>query len=195
MNQKIIKRRNFMAEQSSTKEKEYESIEDQLREDGAILVAWGSTFMFGVYPVPSIDKVKLSIVKIGTGGKDVNNFYMDIDDFRRICEDVESGRMNNKLRKDVQNQYPEAYKFTSGKNGSKQFNIGANEKGICVQCNINDGKKWDRKITQVTIENLRDMSFYFRLVMGLIPCQGYYKKLYTAFWEGVPKREAFYQKK
>lgn len=169
----------------SDQEKEYETLKDQLR-NGCICSAWGDSYLFSVNPAPGIDRVRLSLVKKNTGGKESNDFYMKISDFRRLCEDIDSGLAWKRISADKE-KYPSAYKFVTGENGSKVLTLGGSRKNGYARVQITIENSF--MVSPVSGAELREMSFLFKLVMGLIPCSRYYKSLIDVFWEGINERE------
>lgn len=162
--------------------------------NGAVCVSYGSTHFVSVNPVPTIDKCRFSIVKLGTSGKDHLDFYLDIQDMRQLCEEFigDASAAIRKIQADMKNQFPSAYSYITGQNGSLILNIGAGEKGCRIQ--IRDKTKNVQKMTVVPFKNLKEMAFGFYLVMGLIPVMknSYYGKLYDAFWNGSEERDKYY---
>ncbi|RHV71057.1 MULTISPECIES: hypothetical protein [Clostridia] len=171
----------------------YKTVKEQYR-NGAVCVSYGSTHFVSVNPVPTIDKCRFSIVKLGTSGKDHLDFYLDIQDMRQLCEEFigDASAAIRKIQADMKNQFPSAYSYITGQNGSLILNIGAGEKGCRIQ--IRDKTKNVQKMTVVPFKDLKEMAFGFYLVMGLIPVMknSYYGKLYDAFWNGSEERDKYY---
>ena len=163
--------------------------------NGAICVSYGSTHFVSVNPVPTIDKCRFSIVKLGTSGKDHLDFYLDIQDMRQLCEEFlgDASAAKRKIQADMKNQFPSAYSYITGQNGSLTLNIGAGEKGCRIQ--IRDKSNNIQKMTVVPFKDLKEMAFGFYLVMGLIPVMknSYFGKLYDAFWDGSEERDKYYE--
>lgn len=174
-------------------EKKYETIEDMLSK-GAILYEYGSKTFISVYPYPMIHKVKISIVDLNTNGKNFLDHYMDMEEFRLLCDDIDSKRMATKLAKD-NGPYPKAYEYVTGTNGSKKLNIGKGEKGVLLQLQEYKNNNWIHKYCVVSVDSLKTMSFLFKLVMGLTPVtQGtYYYGLIKTFYKGVEKTNAMHR--
>lgn len=169
------------------------TIEDSLK-NGTILQGYGKKYLVTVTLAPSIHKVRWSIVELGTNGKVHSDFYLGMKQMHQLCEDITSGVAQKRFSKDIENQYPSAYKFVTGENGCKKLNIGGGQIGIRVQIQINTDGKWDNKMSAVTWEDLREMGFYFNLVTGLIPVTpgSYYDKLYKCFWDGEANRGKYF---
>lgn len=87
--------------------------ERDLLESGAILKEYTQTDFIAVCPVPAIGKVKFSIVKQGTNGKDYSSFYLGMERFRLLCEELCSESGTDKLVQSTDHPYPDAYKFAS----------------------------------------------------------------------------------
>ena len=173
--------------------KNYVSASEKMKE-GAILKAFGQNYLVSVTPILNIDRVKWSVVKIGSSGKDFTDFYLTVKQMRQLCEEIENGVAGKKLSADSTSQYPGAYKYVTGENGSKKLNIGGGQKGIRVQTQVNKDGKWDNKMSVVPWEDLKEMAFLFRLVTGLIPVMGgsYYHNLFKAFLEGEKDRSKYH---
>lgn len=160
---------------------------------GAVLKEYTQTDFITISPAPAIGKVKFSIVKQGTAGKDHVDFYLNMEAFRLLCQDLSSAAGIKRLSESSDHQYPDAFKFTSGTDGSKHLNIGGGRKGIRIQIQVKDGQKWDNRMVIVSYDALQSMAFRFRLVMGLIPATHYYGSLVDAFWEGEEQRAKYYR--
>lgn len=171
----------------------YKSVKEQYR-NGAVCVSYGSTHFVSVNPIPTIDKCRFSIVRLGTSGKDHLDFYLDIQDMRQLCEEFigDASAAKRKIQADMKNQFPSAYSYITGQNGSLILNIGAGEKGCRIQ--IRDKSNNIQKMTVVPFKDLKEMAFGFYLIMGLIPVtkNSYYGKLYDAFWNGSEERDKYY---
>lgn len=175
--------------QEHTQPKEYSTMKDILR-NGSLMVCYGQKYLCNVAPAFNIHKVRWSIVELETGGQKHWDFYMSLDDFRRLCEDIDSDNARKKFLQDIDKAIPNAYQFVAGDNGSKHLNLGGGKKGVRVNISIqNEG--YANTVVQYTA--LKDMSFYFKLVSGLIPVSRYYGELVDAFWEGDSERNSYYQ--
>ena len=172
--------------------KSYISKAEDLRKNGTILMKWGSKNGLSVIPTPLIDKVKFTILAKGTNGQDRNDFYLDMEEFRQLCEQIDNGKFEEKLKNDNKNDYPEAYKYTAGEEGCKKLNFGLYKGSPVVQIQIKTGDKWNNKIITFNMSEMRTMSFLFKLTMGLIPCSDYYAKLKNAWWEGDADRSRYH---
>lgn len=169
--------------------KEYLTKKDNLRK-GSIMISYGSKYLCNVAPAFSIHKIRWSVVALETNGQKHWDFYMDLDDFRRFCEDIDSGIARENFLQDREEAIPKAYQFVAGDNGSKRLNIGGGNKGIRINISIqNEGYA----NTVVPYFSLKDMSFYFKIVAGLIPTSRYFSELAEAFWEGEAERNSYHQ--
>lgn len=164
---------------------------DELRE-GNIITSYGGQNFLTVSPVPDICSCKFSIVEKGSAGKKHTDFYLDMDKMRRLVEEINDGPAYKKLQDDAKNQYPSAYKYTTGENGCKHLNIGGGMKGIRVQ--VSDTSAKVNQMVVVPWTDIQDMAFYFNLVMGEKVTSRYYSKLADAFWEGVIERQKYFKK-
>lgn len=160
---------------------------------GNILKEYTQTHFLTVSPLPAIEKVMFSIVKQGTKGKEEFLFFMDMEDFRLLCNDLNSATGKNKLKESMEHQYPDAFTYTGGTEGSRRLNIGGGKKGIRVQLQEKKGDAWDGNMVVVSYKSLRSMKFYFEIIMGLVPVSGYYGKLRDVFWNGYEEREKYRQ--
>ena len=174
---------------------EFKTIVDQLK-NGSLVNSYGQKYLVTVSPVPSIHKVKWSIVELHTGGKVYSDFYMSMEQMRQLCDEIDNGRASAKLQKDAESQYPGAYKYVTGENGCKKLNIGGGQKGIRVQIQIKKGDSWDNKMSVIAPADFLQMKFLFFLTMGLtlFHKNSYYASLYDAFWEGEAKRAEYFTK-
>ena len=174
-------------------EKTYETTRTKL-EGGAILKEYASNDFLTVSPAPSIDSVKWQIVTKGTGGKDALNFYMKLETFRELADELTSAEGRKKIAASIDHQYPDAFKYVTGKDGNQTLAVGGGQKGIRVQIQIGKGKGkgYDRKMVVISYESIKIMAFLFKVVMGLIPTSYYYASLADAFWKGYKDREKYF---
>lgn len=177
-------------------EKQYKTIKDMVK-NGAIMQAYGSTHFVTVTLAPQISKVRFSIVKMGTGGNEHVDFYLDMEESRDFFSEISSGKASEKFAKDIEKQYPEAYKYVAGTDGSKALNIGGGKKGIRFQINVKepDGKWKNSPFTVAPWKELKHAAFLFELLTGLIPVMGgsYYHSIFKAFWDGEQERSKFFK--
>lgn len=174
-------------------EKTYETTRTKL-EGGAILKEYASNDFLTVSPAPSIDRVKWQIVTKGTGGKDALSFYMKLETFRELADELTSAEGRKKIAASIDHQYPDAFKYVTGKDGNQTLAVGGGQKGIRVQIQIGKGKGkgYDRKMVVISYESIKIMAFLFKVVMGLIPTSYYYASLADAFWKGYKDREKYF---
>ena len=74
-----------------------------------------------VWPVLSIDKVKFSFKK--KGETDSFDVYVGTDEFDHLCDQILSGKLLSLIEKET-GDFPESWKYATGKKGSKHVNIG-----------------------------------------------------------------------
>ena len=177
-----------MSNKSETKV--YKTIEDQLM-NGAIMQSYGSNYLLSVCPALDIHKVRFSIVKLNTKGTESLDFYLDTDKFRRLIDAIDKGTVAKQIAADKGN-FPSAIEYTTGKGGTRKLLIGGGEKGPRVQIKIKVAEKnWEQYMTVFELPKLSDMSFYFKLITGLIDVRegSYYDKLYHCYWDGEEDRK------
>lgn len=174
-------------------EKKYKSDLEMIRE-GSILKEYNIKKNFvNVTPAPTIGKVKISIVALNSGGKDFVDFYLDIDEFRQFCKEIDNGVAQKRIMED-NSPYPSAYKWTAGTNGCRHFNVGKGRAGVVLQ--VQNTAKKQSKMVAVTPHSLKKMAFLFRLLMGLVPVtpKAYYSNLIYEFYVNEAKRSSYYKK-
>ena len=172
------------------KEKDYFTIKDMLRA-GCICRRYGATDFFTCNPQPEIDKVRMSIIKLHSDGKDSANFYLSTEEMRQLCHEIDTGAAYKKISEDKAS-FPSAYKFVTGKDGSKHLNIGSGMKGIRIQIQmLVNGKQVSKMLPIGDYTVLQGISFWYKAVMGLIPVSRYYGDLVDTFWEGIKEREKY----
>ena len=175
------------------KEKEYLTEKDMLK-SGAIVQSYTKTHLFTVKPAFSISRVCFSIVKLNTNGEEFLDYYMTTKDMLDLCKKIDDGTVKEKLKQD-KSDYPSAYKYITGDNGSKKLNLGGGQKGPRIQIQIYENNKWNNMMTVVPYKDLEYMTFMYKLVAGLIPCNGYYKELFKVYWDGAKERDELYGNK
>ena len=84
-------------------------------------------------PAYNIDKIRVDFVKKGTNAKNSFSIYVDMDRFDILCDDILSMRFKEKLNQDNKHDYPEAWRYVTGEDGSKELRIGFGRKNICIQ--------------------------------------------------------------
>lgn len=181
-------------------EKNYATDKEMLQ-SGMIMRAYGSTHLISVNPCLDIHKVRISIVKLGTKGKDCDDVYLSVAEFLNFCNQVDSYQAAKKFAADMANPYPKAYLWTKGKNGAKKLAVGGGQKGVRFQTTITretggisaDGKaqvSTAYKLCVCSYEQLQSMSFYFKLIIGMVQfiSGSYLDDLYKAYWTGAKER-------
>ena len=166
------------------------TVKDMLAE-GSITKVYGSTYLLNIQPAFNIDRVRFSIVKLGSAGKEHSDIYLTTEEVRQFAEEIESGKAEYKIINDPNTKYPQTYQWTKGENGSKRLSIGQGQKGILVQISINEEGTWTHKMTVVQMNDFKQMAFLFKLVSGLIPVskEGYYGELFSTYWDNSRKSE------
>ena len=174
------------------KEKRYKTDKDMF-ESGAILQVYGSQYLLSVNPAFAISKVRFSLVKLGTQGKESSDIYLSVEDVRIFCNEIERGLAERKISED-KGAYPTAYKWVKGTDGCKQLIIGGGEKGVRIQIIIRNDKKTDRKMSVIQFKDLQTLSFHFKLVAGLVQVSSgsYYDTLVKAYAKSVEKQSDYY---
>ncbi|MDO4977894.1 MAG: hypothetical protein Q4E53_11600 [Eubacteriales bacterium] len=171
--------------------REYPTMKKMMKQ-GQIMVVYGSKYLVSVNPILTIERIRFSVVKLETKGKDVFNFYLTVEQMRQFCEEIDRGIALKKILQDTSN-YPTAYRWVNGVDGSKQLIIGGGEKGIRVQTSgkREDGSGVDRRMTIIQHDDLKQMSFLFKLITGLITVtpDSYYDELRKAFLDAAKERE------
>ena len=183
--------------QQNFQEKTFATPADMLG-SGAIMKAYSDTFVVSINPEFGIDKVRVSIVKLKTGGADHRDVYLSVDEFRQFCEEIQNGTCARKFAADNQSDFPSAYQWTKGKDGSLKLAVGMGKKGILFQIDTKGGDgKWEHRYAPVPAGNLMEMEFNFRLVSGLVPVMEgtYYGNLLNTWKEGQRKKDAQHQSK
>lgn len=122
-------------------------------------------FFLKVY-MTKIDKVKMSFVEKGKKGAGFD-IYVDLTAFILLTEDILSGVLLQKIAQDT-GDYPGAWTYVTGENGSKTLAIGKGQKGTLIQGRIK-GETPKNAFIPVSYEDLRSMAIWFQLVAGLKP--------------------------
>ena len=163
-------------------------------EEGSICKSYGSKYIFNCAPCPTLERVRFSLVELGTQGKKHLDFYLPFErisalpGMREFCDEIDSGTAEKRIAADMKNSYPQAYQFVSGKDGSKKLNIGAGQKGIRVQIQQNIDGKWESMMAVIGgMGVLKSISFWFKAVMGITPVNGYYAQLVKTYWDNINK--------
>ena len=164
----------------------------ELFEDGKILEEYGKTHFLTITPCPLIERVRFSIMKIGDKGKNPSDFYLPYPDMITLCEDILSPNMifAKKCTEDANNKYPGAYKYVTGKDGSKKLNIGGGQKGVRIQTIITGANGISEiRSTAVSYNSIRCMALYFQYIIGLRPSSYYISELVSIFYETSNSRK------
>lgn len=164
--------------------------------DGQLIKVFGQKSMFAVYPAPEIDRVRFTIVDLGTNGKEFIDIYLTTEEVRSFCADIDNGVARAKFDADTGN-YPSAYQWAKGENAAKRLTIGGGSKvknGVRVNMShvINGTTK--RKNAVVLFSDLQELSFLFKLTYGLIPVTpgSHYDQLFQTFVSNIGKYKSNY---
>ncbi|SFU91146.1 hypothetical protein [Butyrivibrio sp. M55] len=130
--------------------KDISRIEEQMK-DNAILDVWTNIWGLKVYTVYPIDKLRFSFIEKGANGKGKSfDIYMDClrdgtQCFDNWAYDILHGRMQRILADEKQNgeEYPKAFKYTTGENAEKSIGImNSRNGGYCINGSVpGDGNK------------------------------------------------------
>jgi hypothetical protein len=110
---------------------EEKTVEGLLRE-GKIINSYGKYTLVTVSPVEDIDKIKFSIVKLNTGGKEHADFYLGTRDFIELCNEIDCGKFMLDVKTSLQNN-SNIKEYVSGVNGSKNMTFRTGNKGFIKQ--------------------------------------------------------------
>lgn len=166
--------------------------EKELFENGSILQAYSQNTLLSVNPCFEIGKVRFSVVKLNTGGKECIDIYLDCEEVRILAEEIDKGIAGKKIAEDTRSDYPEAYQFVKGKDGQKKLKIGKGKKGVIVQASDTKDGKNAYLMAPITMNDLKTLAFNYELVSGLIPVteNSFYDKLIKVFIANEGKRVA-----
>ena len=165
--------------------KEYKTTKTMLR-SGAILQGYGSKALLSVCPEPEIEKVRFSIATFW------NPHWAEVKDNIDVYSEEPYNLGTFGMRKAG---FISAYKYVTGENGRKRLNIGGGRAGVRVQIQeTGNGGIQQQMMTVIQIKDLYTMSFYYKLVMGLVPAYAFYNGLVEEFWNGVEDRKKFHSK-
>lgn len=163
----------------------------EMLENGSILKVFGTKALVSVCPAFSIERVRVSIVTLGTGGKDKLDTYLTVEEFRQFCREIDSGVCRQKLAADVgKYNYPQTYRWVHGNDGRNKLSIGPGAAGVLIQISDKpDGGKDVYKMSVVQYADLESMSFMFKLVSGLVTAApgSYYASYIEAYNRFVEK--------
>lgn len=169
----------------------------ELVSKGKILEAYGKNYMLTVSPAPGIDRIRVSLVKLGTKGKDVTDFYMTTSQFITLTTEIAENQghlFKSKCQKDMTEAFPNAYSYVTGKDGSKKLHIGGGKVGIRIHTSERkDENRFDNKNIAVSFDNLYVMAKLFQVIYGLIPADYYMKSLSDAFWKAQDELSKYYK--
>ena len=157
---------------------------------GEFLREYGKQYFVVVSEALNIGRVKWNMVPIGKKGQDGIDFYLATEQMVALCQEIQSGRFEKKLANDTGN-YPAAYKYVTGNDGSLNLNIGGGKVGCRVQM-MNKATKLNYTMA-VSIDAMKDMARKFLLCVGLTPVMSktYYASVIKAFEDGRVEKAKF----
>lgn len=123
-------------------------MEKKEAKEGNICCFYADKSFLKVKQAFGIDRICFSFVKKGTKGSG-QNIYMTIDEFDLLCDSILSLNLFKKISAEKQKnaQFPGAYVYVTGKDGTKKICIGAGKSNaadaVCIQGvgPAKDGKK------------------------------------------------------
>ena len=132
-----------------------------------------------VYPAFDIDKVKFAFVEKGTNGSGFD-VHVNVGTFSLLCDDIQNYRLAKMIAAET-SQYPTAWNYVTGENGSKGVAIGksSGKSAMLIQGRLN---KTFARVPVATYEEMREMAMWFDYIAGKKPCSGYIKKMVDVFW-------------
>lgn len=174
--------------------------------DGRIIQIFSKNTFLTVDPAFIIDRVKFSIIKLNTNGKQHKDFYLTCDEARRFCEEIDSGTAFKRISSDAgrstdkngkEHRNPSAYEWVSGVKGCKHLIIGMGDSGMTAAITVtNDNMGISTYYCPIKYSDLQLLSFRFKLVSGLIPVMdgSYYSNLFNAFLKGQTRSSEYFKK-
>ena len=162
--------------------------------EGCIMQAYTlNGYFFKVYPLFEIDKVKFSFVEKGKAGTGFD-IYVNTIDFHLLCEEIDSGMLWNKICND-NGPYPKAWEYVTGDNASMHLVIGKSksQKGGIVVQGRNTATKKQGFVPLAKYDELRALSFWYKIVAGLVPVTGYYAALRDVFLAGYERTLSYHK--
>lgn len=171
---------------------------DQLK-DGLLLEAYSQKYMLKVYEAFGIGRVRFTMLPIGKKGKDNVDFYMPLETFRVLCEEIKNETALKRVVADTAS-YPAAYTYVTGEDGALRLNIGGSQvqgKPDAKACRIQmqDSVNKRNYLIKIAWDEMKKMAFYFDLTTGMLPMYpaSYIENLYKAFLTGCEARGKFYK--
>jgi len=172
------------------------SVEEMVK-DCSIMKSYGSEFFTTMTIIPTIHSIKVEMVSIGSNGKDGITYYMPIEKMRQLAEEIDSHIFDKKILAET-SSYPTAYQYVGGKDGCKKFNIGKSRKAgyVALQVQEKKNKKWNNRLMAVSMEDIKQMAFLFKLCLGLInvDADSYYGRLKAEYEKAVVEKSKFHKK-
>lgn len=135
-----------------------------------------------VQPVFRIDKVKIAFVEKGKKGSGFD-IYVDTMKFNRLCKDIQSRVLERKIEADTTSDYPTAWVYKTGENGSLEVAIGKGRKGILFQGRVISKEESKRKTAIVPVASYEDLAIMADL--WFMFSKEYMEELNTFFSEAL----------
>lgn len=139
-----------------------------------------------VYPVLSIDMVKFSFAKKGSGGKGFD-VWINTDTFSELCDEIQSNVLMKKIANDNESEYPNAWKVTSGENGCKELNIGKGRKGCVLQGKDKSLGKEGNAFIGITYDALKNMAAWWNRISV-----SYYEEMSKIFLKAMESSSRYF---
>ena len=161
---------------------------------GEFLREYGTNYFLVVSEALSIGRVKWSMIPLDTNGKKSVDFYMTTEQMALLCREISSGLAEKKVIADKENNYPSAYRYTTGDDGSKKLNIGGGSK-VPVRIQMQDTTKNYRYMIGMSTETLKIMALKFNIYTGMVPVNpsSYYGDIVRVFTKGRREREKYHE--
>lgn len=173
---------------NNTNEDDKSSKIRELLKDGCIAAFYTQNGWFvKIKPVLSIDKIKFSFVEKGKKGEGFD-VYMDINVFDNLCDEIRNGVLLRKIESD-QGDYPSAWKYVTGNEGSKEIIIGKGKKGTVIQGKDNSKKK-NAFVAILNFDEFKTMEKWYRRAT-----KNYFEEMTNILLNAVAESDKYYQEK
>ena len=106
--------------------------EIEMAGEGEFLREYGKQYFVVVSEALSIGRVKWNMVPIGKSGQGDITFYLTTEQMLDLCSEILSGRFATNVKND-NGQFPQAYSYMTGADGSLHLAIGGGNAGTRVQ--------------------------------------------------------------
>lgn len=138
--------------------------------EGTFASFYGQKFFCKVKQALGIGKVHFSFVEIGKKGEGVD-IYVNADDFDILCDDILNGRLQKKMA-ESQSKYPDAWKYATGTEASKQLAIGKGDRMPVIIQGYDSKKNKRINVGVMKYDEMRIMAKWW-------------KRLSTQYYEGL----------